>query len=206
MKKLRINPKDLDLHPCYSQYDIWYNVRDYETCQQVRFYTHAKINSHGHRKGELYEIPVYIKDMNATRQKHGLRPNAKPNLRRVIRLSYKGKTVNLLCAHLVFRIGWTFPIEDPHHNVIDHISQDTLDDRRNNLQILPASENSRTPACHEARLRNLGLANRLNKGLNNTQRHEVKAHRQRIFNLTGHMPSFEDAMRDLGIKKGSLTP
>ena len=155
MKKMsnpRINPKDLDLHPIYGYLDIWYNVKDYETCQQVRFYTRAKRNDrYGHRKGEFYEIPVYIKDMTANRQKRGIMLNAKPNLRRRIVISHKGKKVNLLCAHLVFRIGWTFPIEDPRHNVIDHISQDSLDDRRNNLQIWSASENVRTAACNEAR-------------------------------------------------------
>ena len=204
--KPRINPKDLDLHPCFSHLDIWYNVRDYETCQQVRCYTRAKGNNQYHRKGEFYEIPVYLLDPALTRRKHGIQPNAKKMLRRVISVSYKGKKVHLYCSHLVFKIGWTFPIPNPRLEVIDHISKDTLDDRRNNLRIMSAKENVNTPACHEARLRNLGLANRLNKGLNNTQRHEVKAHRQRIFNLTGHMPSFEDAMRDLGIKKVSLTP
>ena len=197
-----INPKDLDLHPCYSQYDIWYNVKDYENCQQVRFYTRAKRNQCGHRKGEFYEIPVHLKDTHASLRKRGIKPNTKPYLRRFINLRYKGKTVNLYCSHLVFKIGWTFPIKNPRLEVIDHISEDSLDDRRNNLCIKPASENVNTPACHEARLRNIGIVIRLNKSLTQTQRHEVKAHRQRIFNLTGHMPSLEDAIRDLGLEKG----
>ena len=202
MPKNKINPKDLDLHPLYAHLDLWYNVRDYETCQQVRFYRRAKINSHGHRKGEFYEIPVYIIDKTANRQKRGLMLNAKPNLRRRIKISHKGKPVNLYCAHLVVKIGWTFPIEDPHHNVIDHISHDSLDDRRNNLQLWSQSENVRTAACNEARRINGKRSGALLKGIPTAKRRELAAYRRQLLAMTGHMPSLEDAMRDLGLEKG----
>ncbi len=198
----RINKKDLDLHPNYAHLDLWYNVRDYENCEQVRFYTHAKINKDGHRKGELYELPVRILDHNQWRRKRGIGPNIKPDNRRLIQLLKNGKKEHLLCAHLVFKIGWTFPIPDRPHYVIDHIDGNTLNDRRNNLRLITAKENVNTPACREARLKNLGVINYgLNKGLTAAQRHEIHAHRLRVMKLTGHMPSYEDVRNELFPRK-----
>ena len=198
-----INPKDLDLHPCFAHLDLWYNVRDYEACRQVRFYTHAKRNDrYGHRKGELYEIPTYEKDPHATDRKRGISPNVKPQWRRYIVIHHKGKSVTLLCSHLVFKIGWTFPNPDPRHNVIDHIDKVTTNDRRNNLRIWSQQENSNTPESREARLNNFMKGRYVSRGLCNAKRHEIKAHRLRVLKLTGHMPSLEDAMRDLGLKEG----
>ncbi len=194
-----INPNDLDLHPCYAHLDLWYNVRDYLNCEQVRFYTHAKRNQYGHRKGELYELPVYVRDTHACARKRGIKPNAKPDPRRSIRLTYKGKTVHLSCSRLVFKIGWTFPIPDPRREVVDHIDKDTTNDRRNNLRPQSAKENVNTPAAHEARLRNILRAQILTKGRTNAQRHEVKAHRLRMLKLKGYLPSLEEVL-DLNSK------
>lgn len=198
----RINKKDLDLHPCYAHLDLWYNVRDYENCEQVRFYTHAKQSQCGHRKGELYELPVRIYDHHQWRRKRGATPNAKSDKRRLIQLRKNGKGIQLLCAHLVFKIGWTFPIPDRPRYVIDHIDGNTLNDRRNNLRLITAKENANTPACREARIRNLGLMTHgVNKGLTAAQKHEIRAHRLRVLKLTGHMPSFEDVRNELFPRK-----
>ena len=147
---------EIDLHPRFSQYGIWYNVKDYRENKLVRFYRRATHNNqHGHKMGEFYEIPIYIRDASCSHRKSGRSPNMKPQLRRRLHFSQNGKVVTLLCSRLTFYIGWAFPdvSKKTVHMVVDHIDHNTLNDRPTNLYETTQKENVNTPACYEARKR-----------------------------------------------------
>ena len=147
---------EIELHPRYSQYGIWYNVRDYREDKLVRFYrlsTHT--NRYGHKKGEFYEISVELHDFSKCRRESGKSPNAKPDVRRKIHFQHNGKFKHLTCSRLTYYICWGFPdeTEHPEPKVIDHIDHNTLNDRPSNLRETTQKENSNTPACNAARRR-----------------------------------------------------
>ena len=158
--KVKVNNEvvEIELHPRYSQYDIWYNVQDWRQDKLVRFYRRATHNDrYGHKKGEFYEMNVSVQDAVYCLRKNGRSPNAKPQLRRYIRVHAKQKLYRILCSRLTFSIGWAFKDEsgDNQRYVIDHIKQDTLDDRPTNLREITQKENVNTPAANEARRRTI---------------------------------------------------
>ena len=148
---------EIELHPRYSQYDIWYNVRDYREDKLVRFYRRATHNNqHGRKKGEFYEIPVGLLDFNKSRRQSGKSPNAAPYVRRRVVIKINGKSINLTCSRLTYYICWGFPdeTENPEPKVVDHIDHNTLNDRPSNLLETTQKENCNTPAHRANTIRN----------------------------------------------------
>ena len=147
---------EIDLHPRYSQYGIWYNVRDYREDKLVRFYRRVTHNNgSGHKKGDFYELPIRIIDVTSHHRKSGRSPNMKPQLRRRLFFSHNGKQTGLYCSRLTYYIGWAFPdvSKNPVRMVVDHIDRNTLKDSPTNLFEWTQKENVNTPACNEARKR-----------------------------------------------------
>ena len=148
---------EIDLHPRYSQYGIWYNMRDYREDKLVRFYRQSKGNPKLRRKkGEFYEIPVGLLDFNKSRRQSGKSPNAAPDVRRRVSIKINGKNIHLTCSRLTYYICWGFPdvSVNPERKVVDHIDHNTLNDRPSNLLETTQKENSNTPAHRANTIRN----------------------------------------------------